>query len=93
MVAPGLTIRDRPRVLRPNDPDSYYQNRELAPADLLADLAWAKIVITNYHALKQRERLGLSKGGRPCSRAAAQRSAPSKPKDRCSSGPCLASWA
>ncbi|MBI2941704.1 MAG: DEAD/DEAH box helicase family protein, partial [Chloroflexi bacterium] len=25
-VAPGLTIRDRLRVLQPNDPDSYYQS-------------------------------------------------------------------
>jgi type III restriction enzyme len=28
IVAPGLTIRDRLRVLRPNDPDSYYGSRE-----------------------------------------------------------------
>jgi len=35
---PGLTIRDRLRVLQPNDPDSYYQNRELIPNDMLADL-------------------------------------------------------
>jgi type III restriction enzyme len=31
IVAPGLTIRDRLRVLHPNDPDSYYQSRELVP--------------------------------------------------------------
>jgi len=29
VVAPGLTIRDRLRVLQPNDPDSYYASREL----------------------------------------------------------------
>lgn len=34
------------------------------PADLLPDLKRAKIVITNYHAFKQRERSDLSKGGR-----------------------------
>jgi type III restriction enzyme len=28
IVTPGLTIRDRLRVLQPNDPDSYYQSRE-----------------------------------------------------------------
>jgi type III restriction enzyme len=27
IVAPGLTIRDRLRVLQPNDPDSYYASR------------------------------------------------------------------
>ena len=64
IVAPGLTIRDRLRVLQPNDPDSYYQSRELVPGDMLPDLERAKIVITNYHAFKLRERIDLSKGGR-----------------------------
>lgn len=64
IVAPGLTIRDRLRVLQPNDPDSYYASRELVPSDMLADLERAKIVITNYHAFKLRERMELSKGGR-----------------------------
>jgi type III restriction enzyme len=64
IVTPGLTIRDRLRVLQPNDPDSYYQSRELVPTDMLVDLERAKIVITNYHAFKLRERLELSKGGR-----------------------------
>jgi type III restriction enzyme len=64
IVAPGLTIRDRLRVLFPNDPDSYYQRRELIPTDMLPDLERAKIVITNYHAFKLRERIDLSKGGR-----------------------------
>ena len=31
IVAPGITIRDRLRVLHPNDPDSYYKSRELIP--------------------------------------------------------------
>ena len=64
VVAPGLTIKDRLRVLKPNDPDSYYQSRELVPGDLLNDVNRAKIVITNYHAFKLRERIDLSKGGR-----------------------------
>jgi type III restriction enzyme len=64
VVAPGLTIRDRLRVLQPNDPDSYYQSRELVPGDMLADIGRAKIVITNYHGFKRRELLDLSKGGR-----------------------------
>jgi type III restriction enzyme len=64
VVAPGLTIKDRLRVLQPNDPDSYYASRELVPADMLDALNHAKIVITNYHAFKLRERVELSKGGR-----------------------------
>ena len=64
VVTPGLTIRDRLRVLQPNDPDSYYQSRELVPGDMLGDIERAKIVITNFHAFKLRERIDLSKGGR-----------------------------
>ncbi len=64
VVTPGLTIKDRLRLLKPNDPDSYYASRELVPSDLLDDVRRAKIVITNYHAFKRRERLELSAGGR-----------------------------
>ena len=64
VVAPGLTIKDRLRVLQPNDPDSYYASRELVPHDLLDDVNRAKIVITNYHAFKLRERTKISSGGR-----------------------------
>ena len=64
VVTPGITIKDRLRVLQPNDPDSYYRSRELIPSDLLPDLERAKIVITNYHAFKLRERLEVSKGTR-----------------------------
>ncbi len=64
VVTPGITIRDRLRVLLPNDPDSYYRKNELVPNDMLPDLERAKIVITNYHAFMLRERMELSKGGR-----------------------------
>ncbi len=64
IIAPGITIRDRLRVLMPNDPDSYYKSRELVPSDMLADIDRAKIVITNYHAFKLRERMEVSKGTR-----------------------------
>ena len=64
VVTPGITIKDRLRVLQPNDPDSYFRGRELVPSDMLPDLEKAKIVITNYHAFKLRERTELSKGGR-----------------------------
>ncbi len=64
VVAPGLTIKDRLRVLQPNDPDSYYASRELVPGDMLDDVNRAKIVITNFHSFILRERIDLSKGGR-----------------------------
>ncbi len=33
IVTPGLTIRDRLRVLLPGDPENYYRLRDLAPAE------------------------------------------------------------
>jgi type III restriction enzyme len=64
VVTPGITIRDRLQILQPNHPDNYYSNRELVPSDMLGDIAKAKIVITNYHAFKLRERLEISSGTR-----------------------------
>ncbi|MEI6343339.1 MAG: DEAD/DEAH box helicase family protein [Verrucomicrobiota bacterium] len=64
IVAPGLTIKDRLRVLQPNDPYNYYTHREIVPHDMIEDLQKAKLVITNYHAFKLRERLEISSGTR-----------------------------
>ena len=64
VTTPGITIRDRLRVLQPNDPDSWYRGRALVPADMLGALERAKIVITNFHAFKPRETMAVSKGGR-----------------------------
>jgi type III restriction enzyme len=52
------------RVLLPNDPDSYFRTRELVPTDMLGDIERAKIVITNHHAFRRRERVEVSKTGR-----------------------------
>ena len=64
IVTPGITIRDRLRVLLPNDPENYYHGRELIPTDMWNDIKRAEIVITNYHALQRRERFSVSKGTR-----------------------------
>ncbi len=61
VVAPGITIKDRLRVLQPNDPNSYYKSREIVPSDMLLDLGKAKIVITNYHAFQLRELMDANK--------------------------------
>ena len=55
LVTPGITIRDRLRVLLPTDPDNYYRQRDILPSDLLERLAQARILITNYHAFLPRE--------------------------------------
>ncbi|MDE0678829.1 MAG: DEAD/DEAH box helicase family protein [Gammaproteobacteria bacterium] len=64
VVTPGITIRDRLRVLLPNDPDSYYVKHDLVPHGMRPDMQRAKIVITNYHAFLRRERTKLAKGNR-----------------------------
>ena len=55
IITPGLTIRDRLRVLLPEDEQNYYKLRGLVPADLQEGLGEAKIVIANYHQLQRRE--------------------------------------
>jgi len=60
-VAPGITIKDRLRVLLPSDPESYYRQRDIVPADRADDLTRAKIVITNFHAFQLREKIKAPK--------------------------------
>ncbi len=64
IVAPGITIRDRLRVLLPSESDNYYETREIVPPEMLPDIRRAEIVITNYHAFQHRETLSLSKVAR-----------------------------
>jgi type III restriction enzyme len=61
IVTPGITIRDRLRVLLPNDPQNYYNQRDILSSDLMGELNKAKILITNFHAFKQREKNGAGK--------------------------------
>jgi type III restriction enzyme len=56
IVTPGITIRDRLRVLLPNDPENYYRQRDIVPAQLHDQLGQTKIVITNYHTFQLREK-------------------------------------
>jgi type III restriction enzyme len=61
IVTPGITIRDRLRVLLPNDPENYYRQRDIVPAQLQDLLVQAKIIITNYHAFQLREKVAVGK--------------------------------
>jgi type III restriction enzyme len=61
IVTPGITIRDRLRVLLPSDPNNYYRSMDVVPDDLRSELGKAKIIITNFHAFKPRERGNASK--------------------------------
>jgi len=55
VVTPGITTRDRLRVLLPSDPNNDYRHMDLVPPDLLGELGKARVVVTNFHALKTRE--------------------------------------
>ncbi|MGI9031366.1 MAG: DEAD/DEAH box helicase family protein, partial [Ilumatobacteraceae bacterium] len=46
VVAPGITIRDRLRVLLPSDPNNYYRELDIVPAEQRGDLGTARIVVT-----------------------------------------------
>ena len=61
IVTPGITIRDRLRVLLPNDPENYYRQRDIVPAQLQDQLGQSKILITNFHAFQLREKVSAGK--------------------------------
>ena len=61
IVTPGVTIRDRLRVLLPNDPENYYDQRDILPPDARDELGQARIVITNFHAFLQRTKKPIKK--------------------------------
>jgi type III restriction enzyme len=69
VVSPGITIRDRLRVLLPNDPQNFYDEHDLVPPLMKDDLYKAKIIVTNFHQFKLAERENLGKVSREILRA------------------------
>ena len=61
IVTPGITIRDRLRVLIPSDDNNYYKDRDLVPVQLFGELLQAQIHITNFHAFQLRDKLKTGK--------------------------------
>jgi type III restriction enzyme len=61
LVTPGITIRDRLRVLLPNDPQNYYRQRDILAPQALEQLGQAKILITNFHAFQLREKVAAGR--------------------------------
>src|SRR5207237_76472 len=57
IVTPGITIKDRLRVLLPNDPDTYYTAMDLVTPDQLVQLMQARIGLTNYHTFLRRDKI------------------------------------
>jgi type III restriction enzyme len=51
VVCPNLTIKERLSVLRPGDPNSYYEKFDIVPSTLRPELAKGKVLVTNWHWL------------------------------------------
>ena len=60
VVTPGITIKDRLRVLLPEESENYYDLRDLIPADMKGGLQYARIVITNYHTFQLKDAKEIS---------------------------------
>jgi type III restriction enzyme len=60
IITPGITIKDRLRVLLPSDPENLYETFGIIPRDMLDDVRKARIVVTNYHAFKHHETMDAS---------------------------------
>lgn len=56
VVSPGITIKDRLRVLAPSDPDNYYDGLDLIPPGMREDLNRATVHVINFHQLMLREK-------------------------------------
>ncbi|MCH9715996.1 MAG: DEAD/DEAH box helicase family protein, partial [Gammaproteobacteria bacterium] len=61
IITPGITIKDRLRVLLPQDPNNYYEDKNIVPRDMLNEVKKAIVIITNYHAFRRREKIEWSK--------------------------------
>ncbi|MBV1699937.1 MAG: DEAD/DEAH box helicase family protein [Hyphomicrobiales bacterium] len=61
IVTPGITIKDRLRVLKPQDPLNIYRQLDLVPPDMMDAVLKARIVITNYHSFLLKETEHISK--------------------------------
>jgi type III restriction enzyme len=57
IVTPGITIRDRLRVLYPNDTANYYRFLDLVTPDQHDRLQAATILVTNFHAFLRRDKI------------------------------------
>jgi len=51
VVAPGLTVKERLRVLLPSDPNNYYEAFRIVPPPLLDKLRQGKVKVINWHTL------------------------------------------
>src|SRR6266851_2455801 len=62
IVTPGITIRDRLRVLKPEEPANYFVDpqRRILPPEMIGELQKARVVVTNFHAFQLREKIQVA---------------------------------
>jgi type III restriction enzyme len=51
VLCPNLTIKERLNVLRPGDPNNYYDVFDIVPSTLRTELAKGRVLVTNWHWL------------------------------------------
>lgn len=51
IIAPGITVRDRLQVLKPESSENFYQAFQLVDNSMWQELLQARIIVTNWHAL------------------------------------------
>jgi type III restriction enzyme len=61
VVAPGLTVKSRLRVLLPSSSDNYYDEFYVVPFGLKDKLRQGKVLIRNWHALQWESEEKLAK--------------------------------
>jgi len=59
VVAPGLTVRNRLRVLLASDPDNYYDEFSVIPAGMEDKLRQGKVLVRNWQALAPLDPAGV----------------------------------
>ena len=64
VLCPNLTIKERLNVLRPGDPDNYFDKFDIVPSTLRTELAKGQVLVTNWHWLAP-EAESINVGGAP----------------------------
>jgi type III restriction enzyme len=57
VITPGITIRDRLRVLLPNDSGNFYKALDVVTPEQLDRLQAATILVTNFHGFMRRDKI------------------------------------
>ena len=51
VIAPGLTVKSRLAVLKPSNPENYYEAFRVIPSSLFDKLRQGRVIVRNWHAL------------------------------------------